>query len=142
MESIAQALWLIGSSIVLILGSLHLQYTLFTRRLHPGKESLMGEMKQIHPVLTNRTTMWKAWVGFNCSHSIGAIYFGIANLYLGVFRYHLIISDPFLVTLNLSVAISFCILGWKYWFRIPLIGMSLCLGSYLVSIICYYVTTL
>lgn len=138
MEALAQTLWLIGSGIVLTLGSLHLLYTLFTRRLYPKNESLVLEMKRVRPVLTNETTMWKAWVGFNCSHSIGAIYFGIANLYLGVFDYYLIISDTFFVILNFSVAFSFCVLGWKYWFRIPLIGMSLCLVCYLASIACFY----
>ena len=30
-------------------------------------------MKQTSPVLTKDTTVWDAWVGFNASHSIGAM---------------------------------------------------------------------
>ncbi len=28
-------------------------------------------MQQVSPVITRQTTMWKAWVGFNASHSYG-----------------------------------------------------------------------
>jgi hypothetical protein len=34
-------------------------------------------MSQIAPVITKEATMWRCWVGFNASHSMGLILFGL-----------------------------------------------------------------
>ena len=39
-------------------------------------------MKFSFPNLTRKTTMWKAWIGFNASHSAGGIFIGISNFYV------------------------------------------------------------
>ncbi len=77
---LANYLWILGSLIMLILGSIHLYYTFFTNKFFPIKNTLLGEMKEETIFLTKETTIWKAWIGFNASHSIGAIYIGIITL--------------------------------------------------------------
>ena len=32
-------------------------------------------------MITPQTTLWRAWIGFNASHSLAAILFGLAKLY-------------------------------------------------------------
>ena len=46
-------------------------------KLTPRDPELQSSMSQIAPVITKETTMWRAWVGFNASHSVGAILFGL-----------------------------------------------------------------
>ena len=74
---IPKILWLTGSAIFLILGTWHLWYTFFTTKFNPRNKPVIEEMKNTSPELTRRTTIWKAWIGFNGSHSAGAIFFGL-----------------------------------------------------------------
>src|SRR5688500_19603921 len=77
-------LWLSGSAIFLILGSIHLYYTFFTGKFKARNKSLVREMKNTSTVLTADTTMWKAWIGFNASHSAGAIFICLVNIMMDV----------------------------------------------------------
>ena len=67
----------LGGGIFLLLGILHALYTFLDirepRRLVPQEPSVALAMVE-SPVRLARggTTMWRAWVGFNFSHSLGA----------------------------------------------------------------------
>jgi hypothetical protein len=130
----SKILWILGSATILILGTLHLYFTFFTEKLFPCKQTLIDEMMKSHPQLTRSTTMWKSWIGFNSSHSTGAIFFGIINIYLAVTHFDLIISDIFIVTLDLTMVGSYCWLAWKYWFKIPLAGIIATSICYILAI--------
>lgn len=140
MELLAKTLWIFGSSVILGLGLIHLIYTLFTPKLNPKKDDLMATMKSSYPRLTNQTTMWKAWVGFNCSHSTGAMFFGLINIYLVIGYYELVETDKIFIFINLLMAVSYYWLARKYWFRIPLIGITITLLCYATAsgIILFY----
>ena len=66
----------LSAGVILVLGILHLVYTFFGPKLRPRDAELQSAMQAVSPVITTETTMWKAWVGFNASHSLGAILFG------------------------------------------------------------------
>ena len=76
---ITKYLWELGSLIILLLGSIHLFYTFFSNKFSSKNEGLIAEMKISYPILTKETTMWRGWIGFNASHSSGAIFIGIIN---------------------------------------------------------------
>jgi hypothetical protein len=59
-------------------------------------------MKSISPMLTRETTMWKAWIGFNASHSSGITFIGVINCIQGVKYFALFRSDNFFFYLTLS----------------------------------------
>lgn len=110
--------------IFLSLGAMHLYLTFFSRKLAPFDAALEEGMKQTHPRLTRATTVWKAWVGFNASHSTGAIFFGFFLLYAGISESDIIRSllVQFVVSVN---SIFYLWLGRKYWFRVPFHGILL-----------------
>jgi hypothetical protein len=54
-------------------------------------------MSQTHLVLTRQTTMWRAWIGFNASHSMGAVFFGLVYGYLALLHVELLFRSPFLL---------------------------------------------
>jgi hypothetical protein len=83
---IALYLWKIGSAVIFGLGGIHLFYTFFTDKFSSKNVKLVLEMKISNPILTKQTTIWKAWIGFNASHSSGAVFIGVLNFYLA-FRY-------------------------------------------------------
>ena len=115
------ASWLVavGALIVLMLGLLHLLYTFRGPKLRPRDAALEARMKEAHPVLTRHTTMWKSWIGFNASHSQGAIFFGLIYGYLALVQGSLLFESLFLQLTGLAMLIGYAVLGKRYWFSVP-----------------------
>jgi hypothetical protein len=74
---ITQILITACAAITLFFGSVHLAYTFFTDRLASADGQLETAMNQVAGHISSETTMWKAWVGFNVSHSMGLMLFGL-----------------------------------------------------------------
>jgi hypothetical protein len=132
---IAKYLWEIGSIILAVLGSIHLYYTFFTNKFSSRNEKVVEEMKTSFPILTKETTMWKAWIGFNASHSSGVIFIGIINFYLAVQYFTVLQSDHFFFLFNILIIGFYVCLAKKYWFKIPLTGILMALVCFIVSYI-------
>ena len=126
---IEKYLWIAGSLPFIILGTMHLLYTFFTNKFSSTNKMLDEEMKISFPVLTKSTTMWKAWMGFNASHSSGAMYIGIINLFVAI-QYTSILENYLFLLLNIITVLFYLWLGKKYWFRIPFTGV-------LISTVCF-----
>ncbi|MEQ8303396.1 MAG: hypothetical protein RIB47_08400 [Cyclobacteriaceae bacterium] len=124
-----------GNLILLCLGTLHLYYTLFTNKFSTRDAVTVEKMKADYPVLTKGTTVWNAWIGFNGSHSIGAIFFGIINIYLVVRYQEIVTHDPFFFILNTVVLGFYLWLAVKYWFNAPLVGIALAFGCQVGALI-------
>lgn len=119
---------------MLTLGVLHLVYTFWGPKLTPRDRALQISMSQISPVITNETTMWRAWVGFNASHSMGLILFGLVFGYLALAHSQLLFRLPFLLVVGLAMLVGFVVLSKVYFFSVPLAGVSIALACYLASI--------
>ncbi len=130
---IAKYLWIVAALILLILGSIHLYYTFFTNKFSSKNTKLIKEMKASSLVLTNETTVWKAWIGFNASHSSGAMFMGIINIYLVFYDYTILENNYFLYLFNISTVGFYAWLAKKYWFKIPFFGISVTLLCYILS---------
>lgn len=121
------ASWLVAASaaVILALGSIHLLYTFRGRQLHPRDLAVLQAMSQSHLVLTRQTTVWRAWLGFNASHSLGAMFFGTLYLYLSLCRAHWLFDSTFLCGIGLAVIVVYAVLAHLYWFSIPRRGILL-----------------
>lgn len=136
--TIAKYLWETGSIIIAVMGVLHLRATFFSNKFSSHNEKVIEEMKTSFPVLTKETTIWNAWIGFNATHSSGAIFIGIVNFYL-VFRYFAVLQfDHFFFLFNILTLGFYVYIAKKYWFKIPLIGVT----TVLISFIASYILTL
>ncbi|HMB58507.1 MAG TPA: hypothetical protein VKN35_01215, partial [Xanthomonadales bacterium] len=82
-------------------------------------------------VISDQTTMWKAWVGFNASHSMGAILFGLIYGYLSVFEADLLFGSIFLVSVGIAMLVGLVLLGKRYWFNVPFTGIWISLVCFL-----------
>jgi hypothetical protein len=131
---IAKVLMVFSASIVLTLGVLHLIYTFWGPKLRPRDPALQVSMSRISPVITKETTMWRAWVGFNASHSMGAILFGLIYGFLAIAHRPLLFQSPFLLILGLVMLVGFLVLSKVYWFRVPFAGIGISLACYVASI--------
>ncbi len=125
-----QILISVGAAIFGFLGTVHLVYTFFTDKFEAYDSDVTKAMKNTTPILTKDTTMWNAWIGFNASHSLGAIVFGAIYLPMAVSHFHVVRESMWLLHLPVLVGVSYLALAKKYWFKIPFIGI-------LVSTICF-----
>ena len=137
---VAKILWFTGSAIFVGLGTLHLYYTFFSNKFAARNKAVVTAMKNTTPVLTNETTMWNAWIGFNASHSAGAIFIGLVNIILVVQNFDVLQNSLVLLLLNIATVTFYCWLGRKYWFRIPFAGILITTGCFVASAIIIFVT--
>ncbi|MGD0165615.1 MAG: hypothetical protein ABSB39_24455 [Candidatus Sulfotelmatobacter sp.] len=130
----AKILMVLSASIIFTLGIVHLAYTLWGPELTPRDPALQISMSQISPVITKETTMWRCWVGFNASHSMGLILFGLVFGYLALAHGQLLFQSPFLLLVGLAMLGGFVVLCKVYFFSAPLTGVCISSACYLASI--------
>ena len=129
----------LSAAIVLLLGVIHLAYTFSGSKLAPRDPAVRDSMSQAHPVITRQTTMWRAWVGFNASHAMGAILFGLVYGYLAMVHSRLLFRSPFLLLVGAAMLGGLLALGKLYWFRTPFLGLAVSLALYLLGVAAFWV---
>jgi hypothetical protein len=124
-----------SAAVILLLGLIHLLYTFRGKKLHPRDAQLEERMREAFPVISRETTMWKAWVGFNASHSFGAILFGVVYGYLSFAHDAFLFRAPFLLVVGLFLLLGYVFLGKRYWFSVPYRGIVLATILYATALI-------
>jgi hypothetical protein len=127
---IEQWLLILGAAIFGILGSTHLFFTFFTNKFNAFDESVTEAMKDTFPRISKQTSMWNAWIGFNASHSLGAITFAAIYIPLSLSQFELIQASLWLSVLPVIVGLSYLVLAKLYWFIVPFYGI-------LISTLCF-----
>ena len=125
-----QILLIVGASIFGVLGTMHLLYTFFTNKFEAYDPSVTEAMKGTSPILTRETSVWNAWVGFNASHSLGAMLVAGVYIPLSIYHFNIIQQSVWFSFLPAVIGLSYLMLAKKYWFKIPLIGI-------LISTVCF-----
>jgi len=131
----AQILIIIGAAIFGYLGTIHLLYTFFTDKFDPHDLSAKDAMQGTSPVLTKETTVWKAWIGFNASHSLGAMLVAAFYIPLALSNFTIIEHSLWFSLLPVIIGLSYLSLAKKYWFKIPFVGV-------LISTVCFIGSTI
>ncbi|MGA2046589.1 MAG: hypothetical protein ABSG96_02805 [Terracidiphilus sp.] len=78
--------------------------------------------------------MWRVWMGINASHGMGLILFGLIYGYLALAHDRLLFRSPFLLIVGLMMLAYLIVVCRLYFFRAPLIGVSISFVFYVVSI--------
>lgn len=127
--AMARYLFLAGAVPFVVLGLAHALATPLrptdSKGLSPWNPAFGEAMAQETLRLTRRTNMWLTWVGFNLSHSLGAVLFGVVVLLIG--RTPASFQAEAGVFLPLAALVSglYLVVGTRYWFRTPIIGILL-----------------
>jgi hypothetical protein len=135
MTTISSSLLAASAAILLLLGLAHLLYTFVGPKLLPRDRELQARMQEVSPVITRQTTMWKAWIGFNASHSFGLILFGAVYGYLALAHADFLFGSVFLLAIGFVVLLGYAFLAARYFFRIPLQGVVLATVLYAVAVV-------
>jgi len=131
----SSALIAASAAIVLLLGCLHLLYTFRGPKLRPRDSDLLAKMMTVSPVISPETTMWRAWVGFNASHSFCLIFFGALYGYLAVGHSAFLFHSRFLLALGLVLLVGYASLAKLYWFTAPFRLVVLAAVLYILGVI-------
>jgi hypothetical protein len=120
-------LLILGGTVFTVLGALHAVYTLLDlhdpRRLAPAEPSVAQAMANSALRLSGgRTDMWRAWIGFNFSHSLGVLLVAGLALWAGS-RFNTLPVAVIIPVLTL-IGCLYLVLAQLYWFRIPAIGVA------------------
>lgn len=121
----------VGSALIFWLGLMHLRLTFVGDKLTPVDKALQADMQRVAPVISNETTMWKAWVGFNASHSLGALLFGLIYGYLALAHPALLFQSWFLLGVGAALYGAYLWLGATYWFSAPFFAIGVAALTYL-----------
>jgi hypothetical protein len=130
----AKILMVLSASIIFTLGVVHFAYTFWGPKLTPRDPMLEVSMSQVSPVITKETTMWRAWTGFNASHSMGLILFGLVFGFLALAHGQLLFRSPFLLLVGLAMLGGLVVLCKAYFFSVPLTAVCISLVCYIASI--------
>jgi hypothetical protein len=134
---LSRYLFLAGAVPYLFLGLAHAAATPLTpgdaKGLSPRDPAVRDAMVRDTILLTRRTTLWLAWVGFNLSHSLGAILFGVVTLSIGRTLASFQAQADVFLPLTVVVSAAYLVLGIRYWFRTPIIGIAVSTACFLAS---------
>ena len=128
-------LLILGGAVFGVLGGLHAIYTLLDlrnpRRLVPADPSMAQAMAHSTLRLSRGgTDMWRAWVGFNFSHSLGLLLFAALAIWAGA----RIKTVPAAIMPGLIlVGGVYLVLALLYWFRAPVIGVAIGTGCFITA---------
>ncbi len=114
-----------GGAIFCILGLLHGVFTAADMRrprwLAPMDPDVVAQMASTGLRLPGgRMNMWDAWLGFNFSHSLGVVIFGLISIAAGVMRFPKMALAALVV-----IAAIYLALAVRFWYRVPAIGIAI-----------------
>jgi hypothetical protein len=129
MHEMSRYLFVAGAVPFLVLGLAHVIATPLrldqAKGLFPADVGLAKAMSQTPLVLTRRTNMWLAWVGFNFSHGLGAVFFAVAVLAIGRSTSSFTTQAGLFGPIAIVVSSAYLVLAIKYWFRTPILACAL-----------------
>jgi hypothetical protein len=124
-----------SAAVLLLLGLIHLLYTFRGSHFDPRDPDLKARLMTVSPVISRETTMWRAWIGFNASHSYGAILFGAVYGYLPAWHGAFLFQSWFLLAIGLLFLVGYAVLAKLYWFSIPFRSIVLALVLYGLGVV-------
>jgi hypothetical protein len=137
MLELSRYLFLMGALLYIILGLAHVAVTpqspADAKGMSPRDPAVRDAMAHDTVLLTRRTTLWLVWVGLNLSHSLGVLLVGVVAVLIGRTSASFQAQAAVFLPLAVLVSAAYLVLGFRYWFRTPIIGISLASVCFLVS---------
>ena len=133
--SLAALLMTLSAAVVFALGTAHLVYTFVGPKFHARDPALTQRMKEVSPVISGDTTMWKAWVSFNATHSMGAMLFGLVYGGFALTDPAYLFGARWLLAVGATMLAGFVLLGARYWFSVPFRGSAIAFALYLAAVV-------
>ena len=135
MTAIAPFLIAASAAIFVVLGVIHVRLTYSGPLLLPRDRELRARMDAVSPMISRDTTMWSAWQGFNASHGLGLVLFGLVYIDLGLRATDLLAHDVLLQGIGLVGPLGWVLLAFRHWFNVPQAGAVLATLLYAAGLV-------
>ena len=126
-QDLALLLCQAGAAIFLLLGVSHGVMTLLDLRrpqfFAPRDPRLIPALRQTSLGLSPKANFWRAWMGFNLSHSLGLVVFGGGLVYLSSAQ-GWESSRGTLTAASVVISVAYLILAVRFWFPVPAIAIG------------------
>lgn len=134
----ARSLAAIAALIFILMGAVHGGLTLrdvfhpksFTPTDPKVREAMQGARLAFNP----RANVWRAWLGFNLSHSLGLLVFGAVVLAFAWRHFELFAGSLLVQAFLLLVAASYFVLSVQFWFWGPAVGSGVAFACLLAAV--------
>ena len=127
----------VSGSIFLLFGALHGALTLrdlrHPRAFTPPDAALRLAMQQSTIRLDPTINLWRAWLGFNLTHSLGLMMFGGALLYVALSAPATFAASVALQAVAIAIAAIYLAISRNYFFARPTIGSAVGLGCLVLA---------
>jgi hypothetical protein len=137
LNELGRYLFLAGALPFVVLGLAHARATPLAttdrKGLSPADQALAEAMTRGRVLLTGRTDLWRCWVGFNLSHSLGAVAFGAFVLAVGRSAESYAAQAAVCGPLAILVSGAFLAIGVRCWFRTPIVGCAIAFACFALS---------
>lgn len=115
-----------------LLGGAHLVMLYASPKLSPDDDLAKRLAVSVVP-LSDATNMLRLWVGFNASHSLGAVVFALTYGYLALAHDEMLSDSPYLLVVGAAYLLTMLLASVRYWFNVPSTGLALATLLYLVG---------
>jgi hypothetical protein len=130
-------LFLVGAMLFIVLGVAHGWLTFrdlrTPRSFVPTDEGVRIAMAHTPLRLAPQTTIWRSWVGFNFSHSLGLAVFGGLLAGLALRDFDVVARSAFLQASSVIVAVLYLWMAVRYWFWLPAAVLGIGAVCFVVS---------
>ncbi|MGI8723112.1 MAG: LIC_13387 family protein [Geodermatophilaceae bacterium] len=121
----AQAWFVAGTITLMIGGGLHALLSLMgtARYIVPRDHSVKSAMEgtRLQYGGSSAPSMWRAWLGFNISHGLGAFTFGLLCLLIATHDFKLVEEIAAIRPLTIAVSAAYIVLSLRFWYYGPAI---------------------
>lgn len=129
----AQAWFIAGTLPLIVAGGAHALGTLVDtfrltyfapveRSVKPAMEGSDVRLRHMVPGGSKaRPSMWRAWLGFNLSHGLGACTFGLMCLLVALDDFQLVERIEGLQALTIAVSAAYFATALRFWFYAPVL---------------------
>lgn len=135
----AQILLTVAGTVILIMGIGHFVLTLrdvwSPMAFTPTEDSVRLAMQRAQLRFNRRINLWESWLGFNLSHSMGAIMFGGALLYAALAHLDDFLQSHFLQAAAVLIPGVYLAVAIRFWFWGPALGISIVLACILGAVL-------
>jgi hypothetical protein len=143
--SAAQAWFIAGAIPLMVAGAGHALAALFDTvrptffvpiddSVRSAMEGTSFRFRRMWPRANDVTpSMWRLWLGFNISHGLGALIFGLLSLLIAAHNFTLVESIDAVLPLTIAFSAAYLALSLRFWFYVPAIVTGVATACFTVA---------
>ncbi len=133
----------VGAGIILLLGTGHgvltLLDTIRPRYFTPSDEGVRLAMEGVRTAMqhgkpvSSKGNLWRSWLGFNLSHSLGIVVLGGALLVFALHHFTAFAQSVLIQCSAVGITSAYLVISICFWFWVPTAGFGVALACIVMA---------